>query len=320
MYKYPSVSIIMPAYNAEKYIAATVQSIINQSEEAWELLIIDDGSTDTTFQICQSYADKDERITVYHQSNTGVSVARNKGLEKARGTYIVFVDADDILLDDSLKIRIQLMDDADMALASYDVIDESGRTIETMTSCQSCIWNQRQALANISVGDGEIGYQGYLWNKIFSRAIIMEHNIRFETGIVYNEDRLFVVEYVLYSKKVRISNEKVYKYLQNANGAMGKLDHMQDSACEKFLTEFTAYQKICDKLQAFDIGLYQLCAADAQRRARCLYKEVLPTQKKLRNAYRDCIRTFGKQAIGCGSHALSGKKKFKIFIHMILRR
>lgn len=312
------VSIIMPAYNAERYISECIQSIINQNIKGWELIVIDDGSTDTTLQLCKSYAKADARIKVFHQKNAGVSVARNRGLEKASGKYIVFVDADDILPKDSLKIRIQLMDNADMGIASYELIDSCGKRIETMLPCKQSFWNQRQAISNIVVCYGKIGYQGYLWNKIFLREIVVNNKLRFEPQIFYNEDRLFVVEYLLYSQKIRLCNDNVYKYRQNENGAMGCLLTMKDEDCDELLTEFISYKKMCDILKGFDKNLYHLCAADAQGRACWLRKEVRESEKKLKKNYRKCIRIFGIQAFYFGRGSLPLIKRIKIFAHVIL--
>ena len=98
------VSIIVPVYNAEKTIRRCIDSALQQSEENIELLLIDDGSTDLSGQICDEYALIDSRITVFHQNNTGVSGARNKGLEYARGEYITFLDADDELFPDAIHV------------------------------------------------------------------------------------------------------------------------------------------------------------------------------------------------------------------------
>ncbi|MGN0237874.1 MAG: glycosyltransferase family 2 protein [Lepagella sp.] len=101
------VSIIVPAYNAEQYLEQTISSILSQSETDWELLLIDDGSNDTTPALCRKYAAGDPRIHVYHQANAGPSAARNYGISLARGEYLTFLDADDILHPDFLKVTLQ---------------------------------------------------------------------------------------------------------------------------------------------------------------------------------------------------------------------
>lgn len=316
----PKVSIIMPAYNAEKDISKCIQSIIKQSMKEWELIIIDDGSIDSTYELCKQYAKIDARIQIFHQTNMGVSMARNSGIEKSKGIYIVFVDADDILPENSLEIRLQLINNVDMAVASYQVIDQYENKIETMVYCERKFWDQKQALSNVIRINGEIGYQGYLWNKIFLRSIVIDNNLRFYPNISYNEDRLFVIDYLLHSKKVRLSNELVYKYYQNQDGAMGCLIDMKDKDCDKLLTEFVAYQIMCNKLKRFDKNLYYLCAADAQGRACWLYKEASGTTKRLKKSYRKYIRIFGTQTFYFGKGSLSLKKRMKILAHVILAR
>lgn len=313
------VSIIMPAYNAEKYISKCIESIINQSIKEWELIIIDDGSTDSTGQICEGYKKNDTRIQVFHQKNSGVSIARNKGIENAGGTYIAFVDSDDILTPDSLKNRIQLIKDSDMAIAAYEIIDQHEKNIKRMPECKKYFWNRNQGLHNVIIGE-EIGYQGYLWNKLFVRKIIMDNELKFLPGIAYNEDRLFIVEYLLCSKKIHLNDEIVYVYRQNEDGAMGYLNKMKDNDYDKIVSEFIAYQKMCDKLKIYDNDLYHLCATDAQRRAYELYRNVPSTEKKLKRGFRYYIRKFGSQAFYFGQGSLSFKKKIKILAHTILGR
>ena len=103
------ISIIIPAYNADKYIGETIQSVMDQSVQEWELLVVVDGATDQTAQVAQSYADKDRRIQVYTKPNSGVSGTRNFGLEKAKGDFIAFLDADDTWLPENLERKLTVL-------------------------------------------------------------------------------------------------------------------------------------------------------------------------------------------------------------------
>ena len=105
--KQPKISIIVPVYNAEKYLRQCMDSILNQSFQDFELLLIDDGSKDDSGIICDEYAKKDKRISVWHQENQGVSVARNVGLEHAQGEWIYFPDSDDIVVENALEIMMK---------------------------------------------------------------------------------------------------------------------------------------------------------------------------------------------------------------------
>lgn len=144
--KLPIVSIIIPLYNAQKYINECIQSILTQTFENWELILVDDGSTDDTLSICRSFEKKDCRIKVIHQENAGVSVARNTGIKAAEGNYLVFADGDDQLTADSLKCRVNLMEQADMGIAGYEIIGKDDVVEERMPSCGKLTLNKREAI------------------------------------------------------------------------------------------------------------------------------------------------------------------------------
>ena len=129
----PLVSIIIPAYNVELYLSECLDSVIAQSYIYWELILVNDGSTDATPVICDSYALKDKRIHVTHKENTGVSDSRNKALEIATGKYIIFLDADDYWCDDSIlgrMVKIVEDNDADIVRAEYKEVDAKGNTLD----------------------------------------------------------------------------------------------------------------------------------------------------------------------------------------------
>ena len=115
------ISVIMPVYNAQKYLEESLNSILCQTFDDFELIIIDDGSTDNSYEICERYKEKDERIIVIHQINQGPSVARNIGIKKAIGKYIVFCDSDDILDKNALSLLYNAMEkyNADLAICGY---------------------------------------------------------------------------------------------------------------------------------------------------------------------------------------------------------
>lgn len=125
------VSVITPAYNASKYIASTIESVQSQTHKNWEMLIVDDGSKDSTADIVRKYADKDKRIRLISQKNAGSAAARNNALRNAEGKYICFLDADDLWDKDFLDSQIKFLKDRDAALvfASYRRINENGKEI-----------------------------------------------------------------------------------------------------------------------------------------------------------------------------------------------
>ncbi|MBS6722169.1 MAG: glycosyltransferase family 2 protein [Clostridiales bacterium] len=315
-----NVSIITPAFNVENYIEKFIMSVQKQKYTDWELIIIDDGSTDMTSEIVDNYALMDEKIKVYHKKNEGVSVARNVGLEVAKGKYIIFADADDELPDDSLEVRVGQIEGYSMLIGAYMLRDlKAGKVRRMGFPFHANQLNTKEAINTILRGN-EYGYQGYLWNKIFRSDIIKKYNIEFEKGIAYNEDRLFCLLYALHCEKIIVVNEIVYIYLNNENGAMAALKNVSDDKKDKVLSEFAAYKKMYMILKKYDLNLCKLCALDAQERAIRLYKIIQPSCIKIRKELRRIIRKFGFLALGADFHTISFKKNIKIFIHAILMK
>ena len=117
------VSVIMPAYNSEKYVSEAIESVCNQSYQNWELLIVNDGSTDHTPQIIDKYSDKDPRIKVFHRKNEGVSMARNVGLNQSRGNYVTFIDSDDVYHAERLERMVEVFEqytDCDIVFSRHE--------------------------------------------------------------------------------------------------------------------------------------------------------------------------------------------------------
>ena len=121
------ISVIVPVYNTEQYLPRCIESILSQSFTDFELLLIDDGSTDGSGKICDAYAEKDNRIRVFHKENGGVSSARNMGLDEAKGEWVYFVDSDDELLHDGLQVLFDNTNkEVDVVLAGFEEVSEEG--------------------------------------------------------------------------------------------------------------------------------------------------------------------------------------------------
>lgn len=241
-----SVSIIVPVYNAEKYLRRCIDSILSQSFEHFELLLVDDGSTDSSGVICDEYATKDNRVRVFHKTNGGVSSARNLGIVKSCGEWVAFVDADDRLLKDALNILMnKSASGTDLVICGYEIYNEDGELIFTTDiEAQEKFININEAITKMFSG---LYYNGYLWNKLFNRSVIVNNGLVFHEDIHYNEDRLFCIEYmILLRSKVFYSSEPVYAYLQHADSAISSMNKSFNS---KMITEFDAYVMIYKALK-----------------------------------------------------------------------
>lgn len=248
------VSIIIPAYNAGDYLKKCVYSILHQTYTDYEIIIIDDGSTDNTYQICEELASKDYRVKIHHQENRGVSIARNDGINYAIGKYIIFVDSDDMLSPQYLEILVRFAEKADLGIIGYTSQIEN---LETDTNVRHVYENPKNIIDGILCG---VKYDGYLWNKIFQRSIIVENNLKFKENVTVWEDLLFVLEYLSYSSSVIVSESRLYYYRYRENSAVHVLD------LDKYKSKYEVISEIKEKEFTQEVK--------SKSRVLCMYYEV----------------------------------------------
>lgn len=202
------VSIIVPIYNAEKYLDSCIQSVLRQTYTNWELILIDDGSTDKSGRIAEEYGFADERITVFHQKNLGVSLARNQGIDEATGNYVVFLDADDELIEDCLAKTVNIAEET-----NADVV--AGRSCENQELFQDrIIWTGAEALEN-SLKDHLFTYSACA--KLIRREFIGK--TRFTPDIRINEDSYFVFQLLCKQNVFVLTNDAIYFYRANSESS-----------------------------------------------------------------------------------------------------
>ena len=204
------VTIIVPIYNMEKYLDSCLKSIINQSYKNLEIILIDDGSTDKTKDIIENYKSKDERIITIYQKNKGAPSARNKGIEIAHGKYIMFFDADDVLVLDAIEQLVKYIDDADLALGNNFEIDENGKQLNKREE-----FNASETLVSNDLNNA-IFFNPLPGNKLFCTSIIKNNNIRF-TDLKIGQDLDFYTRYLLYCKKINIIRNYIFYYRKSTN-------------------------------------------------------------------------------------------------------
>ena len=212
------VSIIIPLYNVEKYIENTINSILNQNfSGSYQVLLIDDGSTDNTFQICNSFVNKCENIIYKKIDNNGVGNARNMGLSLANSKYVCFIDSDDTISDNYLqKLYDSIQDDCDLVVAGYKRINEfNNREVLKCISAKNYIKDDFCYLIPVLQNNNMFNQ---VWNKIFKLDIIKENNLLFPTNITYGEDFRFVVEYLEYTNRINVIDDIIYYYVNRTNG------------------------------------------------------------------------------------------------------
>ena len=221
----PTVSIIVPVYNAEKGIRRCVDSILGQEFTDFELLLVDDGSTDGSPAILDAYAAADPRVTVIHKPNSGVSATRNLALGKAKGTYIQFLDADDWITEDATKllVRSALENNADMVIADFyrvvgDDVARKGQIGGDATSFS------RQEYADLMMKDPADFYYGVIWNKLYRASIIRDHGVRMDETLSWCEDFIFNLEYVLHVRTVAVLRSPIYYYVKTEGSLVSRTD------------------------------------------------------------------------------------------------
>lgn len=211
----------MPVYNKEKYLRDTIDAILRQDYENFELITVDDGSTDDSKIICSEYANKDDRVKVYHIENGGVSNARNIGIRYATGDYIQFIDADDTINQNTFNKYIEVLRDKDydVIFSSYNKVDHNQRILDRVNLNYKGDINKSNIIANFAENQFNTGYYGWISNKLIKRKLIKENNIEFDKSIVLAEDLDFFIKVYTYSESFYFLNYYTFNYLQEAENS-----------------------------------------------------------------------------------------------------
>ncbi len=216
------ISIIVPVYNAEEYLRDTIYSILDQDYKDIELLLINDGSKDKSLEICNSFQKIDRRVRVFDQKNSGVSAARNRGLKEARGEYIAFADADDLLEQDMLSVLYNCAKsyDADIVSCGAGVV-ENGKIVQEEYGTNAIYeYDMNAALTYFLTG---IKVNIGVWTKLFRRELIK--NIVFLEDKRINEDKYFIFEALMKADKFVVHDVTKYLYCKREGSAtMRKFD------------------------------------------------------------------------------------------------
>lgn len=207
------LSIIIPVYNTEKYLKNCIASLINQELKEKELIFINDGSTDNSFNILQEYKNKYDNILVLNQENLGQGVARNNALKIAKGDYITFVDSDDYISGSrsySNLIKKCIYEDLDILIFNYNIV-KNEKKLNVVEFKDEKVFNDKEIIGKFLLTN-EV--EGFTCNKIFRRDLLIRNNIKFLEGRKF-EDIPVVVDCIMQSKKISFNNEKIYNYVAN---------------------------------------------------------------------------------------------------------
>ena len=209
------ISIILPVYNAENIIDRTINTIEKQTYNKYELIIINDGSTDNTREICLKHSQKNNKIKYIEIENNGVSNARNLGISKAKGKYICFIDSDDEYDLKFIEKMIQHISDEKLIVCAYDRINENNGNIREIKVDKSI--NTKPIKQQIEILQSNLLFN-QVWNKIYLKKIIQESNIKFDKNLSIGEDYVFNIEYIKNIKNIEYIDEVLYKYYTKTSG------------------------------------------------------------------------------------------------------
>lgn len=217
------VSIIVPVYNAEKTIKKCIDSILIQTYTNFELILINDGSKDSSLNILKKYENLDKSVIIISQNNAGVSTARNRGIKESKGEYILFVDSDDYIEENTLEILVkasEVNNNLDLAIGGLSIVkDNNAKHLNAIS--EDKIFNNLEFLSKNELFKFIVGPCG----KLFKTEIIKNNNIKFDESLSLGEDTIFVLEYLKYTKDVKFISENLY-FINETEGSLSRRNRL----------------------------------------------------------------------------------------------
>lgn len=263
-------SIVIPVYNTAKYISKCLDSIMIQDYDNYEVVIINDGSTDESLVEVQKYVDKIKNIKILSQENSGVSSARNIGIKEAVGKYILFIDSDDYIEKTYINTINRVMENQKYVAVFNDLIRDTPQGFTFTHVSNSFFTDEISIEKGIEYCIDDSKYGGAPHNRVFERKILIENNIFFNTDIDYGEDLLFNVEYLLSfienkdSRMIKLISEPTYHYLQREGSAVSSFN-------KKSLTLVKASSALVDKTKILNDNIRQIMLRRAISRTSRAY-------------------------------------------------
>lgn len=256
------VSVIVPIYNCAQYLLDCLNSILKQTHENIEVILIDDGSTDESPKICDEFCKEHKKFFVHHNKNNGVSYSRNFGIEMAHGEYICFVDADDFIEETYIEKMLSKISEADLVFCRFDIMlpnnvfrkyNETNlvKSVENIHEFKLFFINNRYETIDGTIFTDCIF--GSCCRSLFKREIINKHNIRFCENVKLGEDKIFLMEYILNCTKCDVIDDYLYHYRNHADSAVKKyatnyVSNFYESRINTLLMEVKFLSKIDNKI------------------------------------------------------------------------
>ena len=250
----PTVSIILPCYNVELYLEKSIKSIINQTYQDFELLVIIDGSPDNSQLIAEQFAEQDDRIKVFIKENGGLSDARNYGLERASGEFIYFIDSDDWIESNLLEDNLNLLESQSLDFIIFGYTQDNEDLKGEILSSKSVIPIYESINKNypsLTLDSHHLGLLGYAWNKIYRKSFLDQHQFKFQKGVSLVEDILFNAPIYSISNNIVFNNKSYYHYINRQVPTLMKQFHINSYDLKKIknrvLNDFLTKWNILNK-------------------------------------------------------------------------
>lgn len=295
------ISVIIPVYNTEKYIRRCLDSLLSQNQKDFELILVDDGSTDQSGTICEEYANLDSRIKVFHKINGGVSSARNVGLGNASGDWIAFVDADDYVDEDYLTIPKEY--------ESCDVIQKGFRRVYESNRISSLVIRSKGILTKgLDLERFFVNYHTYaLWNKLFRGSLVKKY--RFNTEISIGEDFDFFLHFIVNINRFGITDNGCYYYFVRNNSSM---NDFRNNANYRLKIEFANIERINSYLYNPDSSLLKDGLIYSMH-----IPEILKRGQSLNAKQRTILQGYLNLSLLTRTNLLNVHKLFKLWLFII---
>lgn len=223
------LSVVIPLHNAEEYMDRCIDSVIKQEYEDMEIILVDDGSTDATAEICKQYCKKDSRFRYIHQEDSWLSASRNNGMRNSAGKYIVFLDPDDYWESDFCENVIPIMEQYELEVLQFNFFFEfSSNNKKVISFCEETHveeWSKDNLLKNICTKWLGLKYPNTVWGKVFNRAFLLNTGIKFEESLRGYEDVCFWGMLFPYISKIGYINKPLYHYVQHPKSAVHSSSH-----------------------------------------------------------------------------------------------
>lgn len=286
------ISIIIPVYNVSQYLNECIQSVINQSYQDFECILIDDGSSDGSEIICDQWEQKDSRIKVIHQSNQGVSKARNKGITEAQGKYITFIDSDDWIDSNYLNTLLQPIEEYNVDLVVCGLQQYySNRTFKNYSYKTGIIHIEQQDTNAFT----DINKKFLLFGpviKLYKRTIIQTYNVHFPPEYTYGEDLLFNYNYLEYVKAIYIVDQCLYHYRIIGSGTLSSIKRIN-----QFEIDYAQWNILKDFFYRKNLWNDYSTSYLYHRLWWCMYDAILSFPERLKGKSIKCKIQYFKQIV-----------------------